>query len=124
MIVDLFLATRPAHNDTTPSELRPEMGEDAPKPSCIVGPNGELYYVFTVDIHRDPQSICQRLGFGYIHVDYMEITTRVYTNRAQINLRQPFWVAVFIALWKREEGVPNYSAYELWRRCRRRTSSE
>ena len=116
MIVDLFLVTHPTHNDITPSELRQQMGDDTPKPCGVFGPNGELYYVFTVDIRCNPQELCQRLGFGYIHLDYMEITSRVYTSNSRINLRSPLWIALFLALWKKEEGI-TCSAYSLWRRC-------
>ena len=79
---------------------------DAPEPMQLIGPAGEQVFMFAVDVHEwthvhaHPRSVCERMGFEYVHLLYDE--TASYSAGHTVIMDGDQWVSVFIMLWRHQ----------------------
>ena len=83
-------------------ELRWRMDQHAPTPMRLLCPEGGLLFLFAVDFHRVPQLVCERMGFEYVHLQYMDTVDDNYQAINIVNTGGLAWVKVFIMLWDRQ----------------------
>ena len=107
IVVDVFwvLRSRGRSLDMPIEGLRQQLDEHAPLPTIIFSPKGEQMFVFAIDFHRFPESVCLRLGFEYVHVGYMEIRDDMYSSLNEVTFQGDRWIGMFLMRWAHETGL-------------------
>ena len=80
-------------------QLRWTMDPDSPYPLLLWDPSGLEVFFFMVDFHRSPRVTCERMGFEYRHLLYMDRTDELYQPSAQIVLGNYTWLKAFLFIW-------------------------
>ena len=101
VLLDVFAALpQTAQSRALPIEqLRLRLDEHAPSPMTLRCPEGGPLFLFAVDFHRVPRLVCERMGFAYAHLRYLEARDADYQAIHIINVRGLQWLKVFIQLW-------------------------
>ena len=90
MIVDIFVATEGEQHALglrMIDALRRSMDSKAPMPRLIFDPCSNPSFVFAVDFHRNPASICSRLELDYQHICYIDVTESDYSPENALTFR-------------------------------------
>ena len=102
VVVDLFIVQRVTAQSSGISieRLRQSMDPSAPVPLMLFSPTGEEIFLFFVDFHCSPRETCERMGFDYRHLHYLEYMDECYVPTNYIDLsRNHAWVKAFIIAW-------------------------
>ena len=108
VVVDVFIVWRATERSESQSieNLRFKMDEHAPQPFELVGPSGELLFIFCVDFHKAPRVVCEQMGFQYTHACYAEFPCDSYMSINQMQLQPYRWIKVFYHLWSQSPQYP------------------
>ena len=106
VVVECFVAKRSTGRSLTMSidELRRSLDRNAPAPWYGCCPNGIPLYVFVVDFHKAPASVCGRFGFEHCRVDYFDIRSELYTSLNELTFPMNRWIRLFLTVWSRESS--------------------
>jgi hypothetical protein len=108
MIVDVFIVKHISSSSVSFCELGQRIDRRAPLPWVGVCPKGDLMAAIAVDFHREPAAVCERLGFSYRHVEYIDANEEHYTPNHVLGFGTPpfGWIKLFHAAWANPSGPP------------------
>ena len=89
VIADCFFVKR--HISIPIESLHEKMDPVASIPEVRLDPNGEG--------HRNPRVICERMGFEYMHLKYMDCRN-YYSTYLEFDDYQ--WINAFLILWMKQ----------------------
>jgi hypothetical protein len=102
VVLDIFIVRRVTAQSSGISieRLRQSMDPSAPVPLMLFSPTGEEIFLFFVDFHCSPRETCERMGFDYRHLHFLEYLDEYYVPSNHIRLSQDYhWVKAFIIAW-------------------------